>query len=213
MPGRIPTRQVTSKRSAARPVARAVQAAPGNKKSEHVVKVMVKAETESAAVKIGPSQSSLFEAAIEQFNARNFREAMDLFHAVETGVSAELAHAARLHVRMCEQRLGQLEHIPKSGEDHYNLGVALINRRDLLQAQIHLEAALHLSPEGGHVHYAMALLNGLQGNYVAAARSLARAIELDPGNRAAALNDPDFHDILRRPEPRAAVESQGVPTA
>ena len=169
--------------------------------------------TKTAAVESGPSQSSLFEKAMEHFHARNFREAMQIFEDASAGPSPEVAHAARLHARMCEQRLGQLDHVPKSSEDHYNLAVALINLRDLPQARLHLEAALEMTPQRDHPHYAMALLSGLEGDYAASARSLAYAIELESTNRAAARKDPDFHDILRRPELRAVLEPQGAHTA
>ena len=165
------------------------------------------------SVKSGPPQSSVFEQAMELFNARNFQEAMQLFEAATSGPSKEVSCAARLHVRMCEQRLGLKSHVPKSAEDHYNLAIALINRRDLPEARVHLEAALKTTPQGGHLHYALALLNGLEGSYAASARALAYAIELDAGNRTAARNDPDFRDILRRPELKAVLESHEAPTA
>ncbi len=138
---------------------------------------------------------------------------MQIFEAASSGTSTDIAHAARLHVRMCEQRLGQREHVPKSSEDHYNLAVALINRRDLPQARVHLETALSMTPQADYVQYAMALLNGLEGNYAAAAQSLARAIELEATNRTAARNDPDFQDILRHPELMAVLELQGAHSA
>lgn len=164
-------------------------------------------------VKSAPPQSSLFEQAMEQFNARNFKEAVQLFEAAASGPSNDISCAARLHLRMCEQRLGMKAVVPKSADDHYNLAIALINRRDLPEARMHLEAALKMGPQAGHLHYAVALLNGLEGNYAASARSLAYAIELEPGNRTAARKDPDFRDILRHPELKAVLESHEAPTA
>ena len=165
------------------------------------------------AVKSAVPQSNRFEQAMEQFNARNFKEAVQLFEAAALGPSNDISCAARLHVRMCEQRLGMKAVVPKSADDHYNLAVALINRRELPAARMHLEAALKTTPQVGHLHYAVALLNGLEGNYAASARSLANAIELDAGNRTAARNDPDFRDVLRHPELRAVLESPEAPTA
>ena len=69
-----------------------------------------------------------------------------------------------------------------------------------------------MTPQAGHLHYAMALLSGLEGDYAASARFLARAIELEPANRSAARNDADFHDILRRPELRAVLDRLGAHT-
>jgi tetratricopeptide (TPR) repeat protein len=183
------------------------------KKSELVDKPVGSVAAKIGAIISGPDQASSFEKAMEQFHGRSFAEAMQNFQAAASGPSQDIAHAARLHRRMCEQRLGQLDHVPKSSEDHYNLAVALINRRDLTPARAHLLTALELTPEAGHLHYAMALLSGLEEDFAASACSLARAIQLEPSNRAAARKDPDFHDILRRPELRAVLEPQGVPTA
>lgn len=160
----------------------------------------------------GPSQSSVFDKAMEHFHARNFAEAIQLFITAASGPSLDIAHASRLHLRMCGQRLGPPSNLPKSADDHYNLAVALINSRELPEARIHLEAALKMTPQGGHLHYAMALLNGLEGHYAASARSLSHAIGLEAGNLTAARNDPDFHEILRHAELRAVLESKGAPT-
>ena len=165
------------------------------------------------AVKSAVPQSNRFEQAMEQFNARNFKEAVQLFEAAASGPSNDISCAARLHVRMCEQRLGMKAVVPKSADDHYNLAIALINRRELPEARMNLQAALKLMPQGGHLHYAMALIDGMDRNYSASARALANAIELDAGNRTAARNDPDFRDILRHPELKAVLESHEASTA
>ena len=165
------------------------------------------------AVKEVPSQSSVFEKAMDQFHARNFKAALHEFEAAIDGPSASIAHAARVHQRMCEQRLKLELNEPKTAEDHYNLAVALINRRDLAQARVQLEAAINAAPQSDHMHYAMSLLCGLEGNMAAAAQALTRAIQLDARNRNAARNDPDFREILRHSEMRFVLESQGATPA
>jgi len=160
-----------------------------------------------------PIQAELFELAMEQFHARNFNAALHGFQAAAEGPSSEIAYTARLHQRMCEQRMNRQQEEPQSAEDHYNLGVALINSRDLPQARIQLEAALELSNDADHFHYAMALLCGLEGNYAASARALARAIQLNSRNRSAARNDPDFQEILRHHEVRTVLDPEEIPTA
>ena len=52
---------------------------------------------------------------------------------------------------------------------------------------------------GDHLHYAMALVRGLRGDYEGARRALRRAIDLQPRNIATARNDPDFYEISRQP--------------
>ena len=52
----------------------------------------------------------------------------------------------------------------RSADDHYNMGIAELNRRQLDAAMQHLQHALKLTPKGDHVLYAMAVVNALKGN-------------------------------------------------
>ncbi len=85
----------------------------------------------------------------------------------------------------------------KSPEELYTLGISLLNRGDLDGAQNALEKALQRRPDTDHYHYALALCAGQKGELSAAASHLRRAIELQPSNRIAALNDADFHAIAQ----------------
>ena len=164
-------------------------------------------------ITLAEPQAAIFDKAMDLFNARNFKEALDEFEVAANGSSADIAHSARLHMRMCELRLRSQTEEPQTAEDRYNVAVAHINRRELAQARVYLEAALNAAPQAGHLHYAMALLCGLEGNIAAAAQALSQAIQLDSSNRNAARNDPDFHDILRHAEIRTVLDKQGATTA
>jgi tetratricopeptide (TPR) repeat protein len=146
-----------------------------------------------------PNHLKLFEAAVKTFRTGAFHEAKLLFDQLLDAPSREIAHAARLHSRMCEQRLSKSVGVPNTAEDLYNYGIALVNQRDLDGAQHQLEAALKMSPNADHVAYALALCVGLKGDLPACCRHLSRAIELQPRNRSLARNDPDFADLVRRP--------------
>jgi Tfp pilus assembly protein PilF len=115
-----------------------------------------------------------------------------MFEAVAAGPAREIAHAARVHLWICERRLYRADSAPSSAEDHYNLAVTFINRRELNEAEQHLREALRLAPDGDHLHYAMALVRGLKGQLQQAFESMKRAIEIEPRNRAQARGDPDF---------------------
>ncbi len=137
-------------------------------------------------------QSDLFDKAIVKFRSGDFAQAKKIFEKVAAGPTREIAHVARIHLQICERRLSQAAPAPSSEEDHYNLAIAHINRRELEAAEKHLLEALRLAPEGGHIHYAMALTRGLKGQFQQAFESMKRAIEIDPRNRAQARSDPDF---------------------
>lgn len=143
-------------------------------------------------------QSDRFNRAMELFHARELRKARDLFEQAAAGPSREMAFSAKMHQKMCEQRLEKQAPAPQSAEDHYAYGVALTNERRFDEARKHLEQALKMR-EADHYHYALALATALSGDVTLAAKHLARAIEMRPQNRAAARNDSDFAAALQHP--------------
>lgn len=151
-----------------------------------------------------PSQSELFEKGIALFRQGRFAEARGFFEKAAEGPIIEMASAARSHARMCEVRVDRAAPAVTTAEDHYNWGVALLNQRRLREAEAHLEEALRLAPEGDHIHYALALSRGLNGDLQRASQNLRRAIELQPRNRGQARNDPDFAGLLHQ-QPIAAL--------
>lgn len=146
-----------------------------------------------------PSQPELFEQAVALFHARDFRKALQLFQRSAEGPNLEMAHSARLHARMCEQRIDQGAPQLGTAEDYYNYAIALINRRQLPEAERQLQEALRLAPGADHLYYALALCRGLQGDFAAARAHLKRAIEIEPRNRILARNDPDFRELAAEP--------------
>lgn len=171
--------------------------APKNAKSpEPLVKSAIKtAPAKSPAG--GPAVNSVkqmaaFESAMKLFHARKFKEARDLFQQATVGPERDVAQRANLHIAMCDRRLQEVSVSPRSAEDYYTYGVALINSRNLDQARAHLDKALQISPGSDHIHYAMAVAQALSGDLHAAHDSLKRAIELEPRNRLTARQDSDL---------------------
>lgn len=164
-------------------------------------------KAEKTAPVTGESQAERFAQAASLFQSGRFAEARTWFESAAEGPNREMAHSARLHIRMCEQRLARAAPAPKSAEEHYALAIALMNRRDYAPAREHLEQALQTAANGDHIHYALALCLGSLGDVDGAARQLRRAIEIHPRNRAAARSDPDFTDLLRQPPLREVVET------
>lgn len=148
----------------------------------------------------GPSQAEHFAQASVLFQQGKYAEARRLFEAAAEGASREMAHSALLRVRMCEQRLKREEPVLSTAEDHYNYAIALINRHDFPPARRHLDEALRMGGEGDHLHYALALCLGHLGEIDGACQHLRRAIEIHPRNRAQARNDPDFAELLHKPQ-------------
>jgi len=153
-------------------------------------------------------QVDLFAQAMKLFHQRNFPAAAPLFAKSAEGPAPDIAHTARTHLKMCERRLEQDAAAPKTPEDHYTVGVALINRGEYAQASEQLGLALRGHPEADHFHYAFALSAGLQGNLGLCGQHLQRAIELQPSNRIAVRNDPDWAPLVRQSPIREVLQPE-----
>jgi tetratricopeptide (TPR) repeat protein len=151
------------------------------------------------------SHTDLFENAMQAFHARDFARAKKLFEQAIGGLSREMAHVARLHVRMCEQRLVQAEPELRTPDELYHYAVGLINQRRLEEAEAKLRKALEGAPKADYIHYALGIARGLRGDLDEAAQHIGRAIELDPRNRAIARADHDFLEFGKNPPVREVV--------
>lgn len=147
------------------------------------------------AMALEREQARLFDDAIAEFQRGRYSEALALFRLATTGPNLRMSHSARAHARMCEQRLPAGEESLRTPEELYNYGVALINARRLAEAEARLREALAEAPAADHILYALALCLALRGNLQEAQANLKRAIEIDPRNRVAARNDPDFSAV------------------
>lgn len=151
-----------------------------------------KAASEAPPSATEPSQMQSFEEGMRLFHARQFQQARESFMPAMRGPDRAVAHRAGLQVRMCERRLESRGLVLNTPEEHYNYAVTLINSRDLAAAQKHLRAALDANPTADHVLYALAACQSLGGDLQQAYENLKRAIDLQPRNRLAARQDPDF---------------------
>jgi tetratricopeptide (TPR) repeat protein len=142
------------------------------------------------------TQLQIFDRATKLFRAQDFRGARELFQRAAEGSLREVAHNARLHIMMCDRRLEKPEIELRTIEDFYNVGVERLNARDYESARRNLQQAIELTRKDGdaadHVYYAMAACLILSGDSSGAYENLKRAIEIEPRNRVAARQDPDF---------------------
>ena len=139
-----------------------------------------------------PSQMESFGEGMRLFHVRQLGPARELFLAASSGPDRAVSHRAALHARMCQSRLESSGVVLSTPEDRYNYAITLINSRDFAGAQEHLRCALAAEPSADHVLYALAACQGLTGDFQGAYENLKRAIDLQPRNRLAARQDPDF---------------------
>jgi tetratricopeptide (TPR) repeat protein len=146
------------------------------------------------------AQMKLYEEAMSLFHQQKFQRSRQELEKVLEGPSKELADRARTHLRIVEQRMKpSSEQNPKSPEEHYQRGVAMMNLGRWDEARESLEKARKLAPKADHVHYALAALDCLTGEADSAMANLKIAIELRPANRFHARNDEDFAFLQEDP--------------
>jgi tetratricopeptide (TPR) repeat protein len=141
-----------------------------------------------------------FAEATRHFYRQNFSRAKEMFEKVMNDAPSDIAARARVHVRLCEQKLSKPTPAPKTAADYYNLGVAELNARDLELAVQHLTKADKAAPNRDEIQYALAAARSLLGNTDSALEQLKAAIALRPENRYLAQRDDDFEPL--RSDPR-----------
>lgn len=147
------------------------------------------------------AQMKVYEEAMSLFHQQKFQRSKQELEKVLEGPSKELADRARTHLRITEQRMKpSADQNPKSSEEHYQRGVAMMNLGRWDEARESLERARKLAPKADHVHYALAALDCLTGEADSAMANLKIAIELRPANRYHARNDEDF--VFLQEDPR-----------
>lgn len=175
----------------------------GSSKSQKK-KALPKAPTQRGGVElVDPlvqAQLKTYDEALSLFHQQKFQRAKQELEKVLAGPSKELVDRARMHLRITEQRMKpSQEQNPKSAEEHYQRGVAMMNLGRWDEARESLERARKQSPKSDHIHYALAALDCLTGEADAAMANLKVAIELRPENRYHARNDEDFAFLQEDP--------------
>src|SRR5579863_9363570 len=146
------------------------------------------------------AQMKVYDEALALFHQQKFARAKQELEKVLEGPSKELADRARMHVKIAEQRMKpSQEQNPRTAEEHYQRGVAMMNIGRWDDARESLDKARKASPKADYVHYALAALDCLTGEADSAMKNLKVAIDLRPENRYHARNDEDFAFLQEDP--------------
>jgi tetratricopeptide (TPR) repeat protein len=146
------------------------------------------------------AQLKTYDEALALFHQQKFARAKQELEEVLKGPSKELADRARMHLKIAEQRMKpSQEQNPRSAEDHYQRGVAMMNIGRWDDARESLDKARKAAPKADHIHYALAALDCLTGEADSALENLKIAIQLRPENRYHARNDEDFAFLQEDP--------------
>jgi tetratricopeptide (TPR) repeat protein len=140
-----------------------------------------------------------YQQGVSYLTQHKYERAAGYFEKVLAGPVAELSERARVHMKICDQRLDRKPPALKTAEDHYNYAVSKINTGNLEVAEEHLTRALKMAPNAGHLHYARAALLSLRADVEGSLAGLKKSIELDVQNRYLARNDSDFNNLCEDP--------------
>ena len=139
-----------------------------------------------------------YEVAIKLMHAEQFEKAIRQFDNLISGhpEEPEIQERAKVLLHACEKKIQEKARtVFRSADDHYNVGIADLNRRELGSAIEHLQHALKLMPKADHIFYALATASALQGNRDQALQYLKQSIHYRPENRFLAARDADFESL------------------
>lgn len=146
------------------------------------------------------AQLKVYDEALSLFHQQKFAKAKQELEKVLDGPSKELIDRARMHINIAEQRMKPThEQNPKTAEEHYQRGVAMMNIGRWDDARESLIKARKAAPKADHIHYALAALDCLTGEADSAMANLKVAIDLRGENRFHARNDEDFAFLQEDP--------------
>ncbi len=145
-------------------------------------------------------QLKRYEEAVVLFQQQKLSRARQELQKVLEGPSKELADRAKMNLRIVEARMRpSAEQNPRSPEEHYQRGVAMMNLGRWDEARESLQKAKKLAPKSDYIFYALAALDCLTGEAESAMENLKVAIQLRPENRYHARNDEDFAFLQEDP--------------
>jgi tetratricopeptide (TPR) repeat protein len=152
-----------------------------------------------------------YEAGLKAMHAEDFEKAIRCFKGLiaEYPEEPEIQDRASVLLHACEKKIQDKGRtVLRSADDHYNVGIADLNRRELESAINHLQHALKLTPKADHILYALATANALQGSRDQALEYLKQAIQYRGENRFLAARDNDFDSLQEDPDFKQLVAAQ-----
>lgn len=143
-----------------------------------------------------------YEMGLKFMHAEEYSKALKAFKEIlaNYGDEPEIQERARVLMQAAEKKLHGKPVVVKSAEEHYNMGIAELNRRETDSAVRHFQDALKLAPKSEHILYAMAAAHAVRGDRDNAITFLKQSIQYRPENRFLASKDSDFEPLRDDPE-------------
>lgn len=152
---------------------------------------------------------ALYEEGMAALQTHEFSRASTILRSVLSRYpdERELHERVRLYLNVCERHMTPRGASPSTPEERVFAATLAVNAGNYDEALEHLRTATAEAPDHDHALYMLASVLAQRDQTEEAGRSLVRAIELNPDNRALARHDPDL-EVLREIETvRAALEA------
>ena len=142
-----------------------------------------------------------FSAGLEALQAGRLDDAEGAFGAMLAGWGdeRELAERARTFLAVVGRRRQSAAPLNGSVADRLLAATLAANAGDTDRAHELLVRLIADAPASDQAHYMLAVVHADKGRLEAAAAALARAVELNPENRALARRDPDLRALRHLP--------------
>jgi tetratricopeptide (TPR) repeat protein len=143
---------------------------------------------------------AIYETGVRALQRHDFDAAAASLRSVIQSYPGEreLVERARLYLQVCERETARRPSGPQTPTEWVYAATLALNAGNLDGALGHLNRAIEKAPDNDHAHYIMAVALADKGEPALALVHLKHAITLNPENRSAALQDPDFgalHDL------------------
>ena len=150
---------------------------------------------------------ALYERALEALRAHDYATAADLLRSVLTGYpeEKELHERVVLYLNICQRQAAPAT--PSNTEECLYAATLALNAGNLELALAHISRAIATDPDCDHAHYMRGVALVERGEFAEALSSLARAVEINPENRALIRQDPDLEALRVDKGVRQAVET------
>ncbi|MBI4481949.1 MAG: tetratricopeptide repeat protein [Acidobacteria bacterium] len=151
---------------------------------------------------------SVYEKALKLLYGKKHAEAREAFEKLveKFPTETEVVSRAREMMRVCDRQLNRKRFVPRTADDHFDLGVFHHNEAQYHKAVEQFESGLEENGKAEHIHYALAASYAKLNDFRSAMRSLERAIKYNPVNRYYARNDEDFAPLLQDEEFRKLIQ-------
>jgi tetratricopeptide (TPR) repeat protein len=140
-----------------------------------------------------------YQSALHLLQQGRYDKALAAFEKLLPTAPAELHERCKMYISTCQRQLDQHKLTFLTPEEHYDYAISQLNAGYYEEAREQLDSILAAHPAADYAFYGLALLDAVTGQSQDCLRNIARAIELNPGNRLQARVDNDFQSMADDP--------------